>query len=308
MAIPLAGGARPDTIQAHRRAVDRVIQAMHENLAEEFSLEDMADVALISPYHFNRVFHQVAGVPPCQFLSALRLWHAKRLLLTTHLKVTDICFEVGYNSLGTFTRRFTDLVGVPPQRLRALGRSGGLEPLMERLRASLVAHAAEAADASGGETAGGPVPGRTPAARAGARGGPAGLHGVAHAPAGFHGPVFVGLFASSLPQGRPLACTVLAQPGSFHIARPPDGTLHLFAAAVEPRAQDAAEHLLFERALRGTAGGRVVRVRNGAAAAPVDLVLRAPEAVDPPILLTFPVLLAERLVGAPAAAPGAAVN
>lgn len=303
METSLTRTTRPDTIQAHRRAVDRVIEAMHQNLGEEFSLEDMAHVALISPYHFNRVFHQVAGLPPCQFLSALRLWQAKRLLLTTCLKVTDICFEVGYNSLGTFTRRFTDLVGLPPQRLRALARSGGLQPLMERLRATLAVHvgavAAEEADAGGAP----PIQERT-------RGGKAqslvstdcaaskSLHGCVRAP-GFRGPVFVGLFASSLPQGRPLACTVLAQPGPFRISHPPDGALHLFAAAIDPEAHDAAEHLLFERALRGTTG-QVLQVRNGSSSAPVEFTLRAPEAIDPPILLTFPLLLAERLASAPA--------
>lgn len=369
MASQLVNNARPDTVEAHRRAVDRVIQAMHQNLAEEFSLEDMAGVAYISPYHFNRVFHQVAGVPPCQYLSALRLWYAKRLLLTTPLKVTDICFEVGYNSLGTFTRRFTDLVGVPPQRLRALARSGGLQPLMGKLRAALAAHAEAAAAGTADEeedddglvpghhaagnghdpvTGNGngnghrpvsgngyrPLPGNghdaasgngshalsgngqsamsgnglrraagnghgTPAPGAG---GP-GLVGRVRGPADFRGPVFIGLFATPLPQGRPLACTVLAEPGRFHISHPPDGTLHVFAAAVDPEAHDAAEDLLFEHALRGAAGGRVVEVRHGSADAPVDLALRLPEPFDPPILLTLPVLLAERLASAPATHP-----
>ncbi|HEX6903879.1 MAG TPA: AraC family transcriptional regulator [Thermoanaerobaculia bacterium] len=271
--IALASTSRPDTIQAHRRAVDRVIHAMYQNLAREFSLKDMASVALISPYHFNRVFHQVAGMPPCQFLSALRLWQAKRLLVTTQLKVTDICFEVGYNSLGTFTRRFTDLVGVPPQRLRALARSGGIEPLLRGLGSGLAA-----VDQVG----------------------PNSLHGKVKAPEGFRGPVFLGLFASPLPQGRPLACTVLAQPGPFQISYLPDGTFHLFAAAVDPEAQDAAELLLLERALRGTLR-RAVKVRNGVAAAPVEVTLRPPEPIDPPILLTFPLLLAERLASPPLA-------
>jgi AraC-like DNA-binding protein len=309
MATSLTNTTRSETAAAHRRAVDRVIQAMHENLSEEFSLEDMADVAIISPYHFNRVFHQIAGLPPCQFLSALRLWQAKRLLLTTRLKVTDICFEVGYNSLGTFTRRFTDLVGVPPQRLRALARSGGLQPLMGKLRAALAAHADSGAAHDGGAeeerdpdaAAADGAAGNGKAADARPGRAAHGVHGRVRAPEGFRGAVFVGLFATPLPQGRPLACTVLAAPGTFHLAHPPDGKHYLFAAAAEPEAEAPSEHLLFERALRGGAAGRLVEVASGAVEERVEIALRPPEPIDPPILLTFPVLLAERLAAAPAA-------
>src|SRR5258707_14891588 len=96
----------------HHRAVERVISAMHQRLDEDFSLEEMANLAYMSPFHFNRIFRQLTGVPPCQFMSALRLESARRLLLTTQLSVTDVCFEVGYSSLGTFIRRFTDLLGL----------------------------------------------------------------------------------------------------------------------------------------------------------------------------------------------------
>src|SRR5204863_6766090 len=80
--------------------------------------EDLASVAYLSPSHFQRVFHRLIGIPPGEFLSALRLQAARRLLLTTSLSVTDICFEVGYNSIGSFTSRFTHLVGLPPRLLR----------------------------------------------------------------------------------------------------------------------------------------------------------------------------------------------
>src|SRR4029453_11315599 len=101
---------RADTVAFHAQAAERVISAMRERLDQPFSLEEMSEVAIMSPFHFNRPFRELTGIPPCQFLSAVRLQAAKRLLLTTDLSVTDICFEVGYNSLGTFIRRFTDLV------------------------------------------------------------------------------------------------------------------------------------------------------------------------------------------------------
>src|ERR1044072_8789445 len=109
-----------DTIASHRRAVERVITTARERLCEPISLRDMSRVAYISEFHFNRVFHRITGLPPNKFISAMRLDEAKRLLLNTNLSITDICFEVGYNSLSTFTRRFTQQVGLGPREFRYL--------------------------------------------------------------------------------------------------------------------------------------------------------------------------------------------
>src|SRR5271157_3336169 len=84
------------TLAAHMQAIKRAIQVMHDHLHEVLTLEDMASVACLSPFHFNRVFSHLTGIPPGEFLSALRFQAARRLLLTTSLSVTEICFEVGY--------------------------------------------------------------------------------------------------------------------------------------------------------------------------------------------------------------------
>src|ERR1700694_76714 len=115
------------TLAAHTQAIEHAIQAMHTHLHELLTLEDLASVACLSPYHFNRVFHRLIGIPPGEFLSALRFQAARRLLLTTPLSVTDICFEVGYTSMGSFTSRFTHLVGLSPRLLRQ--RAQAFEPL-----------------------------------------------------------------------------------------------------------------------------------------------------------------------------------
>src|SRR5712692_6429375 len=99
------------TLAAQTQAVERAIQTMHTHLHEVLTLEDLASVAYLSPSHFHRVFCRLIGIPPGEFLSALRLQAARRLLVTTSLSVTDICFEVGYTSTGSFTSRFTHLVG-----------------------------------------------------------------------------------------------------------------------------------------------------------------------------------------------------
>src|SRR5260221_7886984 len=95
------------TLVTQTQAVERAIQAMHTHLHELLTLEDLASVACLSPSHFTRVFDRLIGIPPGEFLSALRFQAARRLLLTTPLSVTDICFEVGYTSTGSFTSRFT---------------------------------------------------------------------------------------------------------------------------------------------------------------------------------------------------------
>src|SRR6266849_6689334 len=111
-------GTRHVTLAAQTQAVERAIQIMHTHLHEVLPLEDLASVACLSPSHFHRVFCRLIGIPPGEFLSALRLQAARRLLVTTSLSVIDICFEVGYTSTGSFTSRFTQRVGLSPRVLR----------------------------------------------------------------------------------------------------------------------------------------------------------------------------------------------
>src|SRR6266581_6434156 len=119
--------ARHETLAAQTQAVERVIHAMHTHLHELLTLEDLASVACLSPSHFHRVFRRLIGIPPGEFLTALRFQMARRLLVTTPLSVTDIYFEVGYTSTGSFTSRFTHLVGLSPRLLRQ--RAHAFEPL-----------------------------------------------------------------------------------------------------------------------------------------------------------------------------------
>jgi AraC family transcriptional regulator len=107
--------ARHMTLAAHMQAVERAIQVMHIHMHEVLTLEDLASAAYLSPSRFKHVFRHLIGIPPGEFLSALRLQAARRLLLTTPLSVTEVCFEVGYSSPGSFTSRFTHRVGLSPR-------------------------------------------------------------------------------------------------------------------------------------------------------------------------------------------------
>src|SRR3954468_23765148 len=113
--------AREPIDEGLERAVIRVIDTMRQNLSEQLTVDDMARAARFSKFHFTRVFQRVTGVSPGRFLSAMRLEEAKRLLLSTTLTVADISHRVGYNSVGTFSSRFRNSVGVSPTTYRQLG-------------------------------------------------------------------------------------------------------------------------------------------------------------------------------------------
>jgi len=97
------------------RARDR-LREIHDR---EWSLEKIAREAGLSPYHFIRSYKAVFGETPHQVRIAARLELAKRLLMAGEQSVTDVCSEVGFSSLGTFSGLFARRVGVPPSLYRA---------------------------------------------------------------------------------------------------------------------------------------------------------------------------------------------
>jgi AraC-like DNA-binding protein len=264
---------REDTVAAHRRAVERVIADARERLCEPISLHDMSRVAYLSAFHFNRVFHQITGLPPNKFISAMRLNEAKRLLLNTEMSITDICFEVGYNSLSTFTRRFTQRVGLGPREFRYLAER--ITPVSVE---SLCSHYAELTQ------------------RATLRAPFEGVEGFVEASnPGGGGPIFVGLFRAHIPQSRPVGGSLLTSPGAFRIGPVPDGIYHLLAAAL-PQPADTLGYLLPNSAnLSVGAGIGPVIVRQGSANGPFNISLRPMALTDPPLLVSLPFLLADAL-------------
>jgi AraC-like DNA-binding protein len=73
----------------------------------------------MSKAHFSRRFREVYGETPYSYLMTRRIERAKALLRRRDLSVTDVCFEVGWTSLGSFSARFTELVGESPSKYRA---------------------------------------------------------------------------------------------------------------------------------------------------------------------------------------------
>lgn len=98
--------------------LQRVIETMHEGLAKEFSLGQLATIAELSDYHFSRMFKRATGLPPSQYFIRMRISRARHLLLETKRSVIDIGMEVGYLSPSHFSQVFRREVGVTPSAYR----------------------------------------------------------------------------------------------------------------------------------------------------------------------------------------------
>lgn len=90
---------------------------------EDWPVERLARVSGVSQAHFARSFRGAFGVPPHRYLLTRRIERARALLRDTDLPVTDIAFETGWNSLGTFGRIFRDVTGESPSELRKRERA-----------------------------------------------------------------------------------------------------------------------------------------------------------------------------------------
>ncbi|MGP9844687.1 helix-turn-helix transcriptional regulator [Brachybacterium sp. 107] len=94
--------------------------ALAQERPTDLHVADLADHVGYSPFHFSRIFAKHTGIGPGQYLIALRIDAAKRLLLSGDDAVVEVGAAVGFDSLSSFTRRFRMTVGVPPAQLRRL--------------------------------------------------------------------------------------------------------------------------------------------------------------------------------------------
>jgi AraC family transcriptional regulator len=236
-------------------AVERAINHIWDQYGEHLTLSDLANSAILSRFHFSRIFKEATGVSPGRFLSAVRICQAKRLLLTTSLNVTDICFAVGFNSLGSFTNHFTDSVGVSPSRFRRLPENGGFtlpRPQLDPLVSGTVA-------------------------------------GTVSLPKGFAvARMYVGIFDTQIVQRHPACATVLeidSRTGrcAYHLVGAPEGCGFLHAVAVA----DSVDPEPWTRRVLLTSGASPVQVTAGAVTE-VSISMRPQRKTDLPVLLALP--------------------
>ncbi|GAB3971134.1 AraC family transcriptional regulator [Plantactinospora veratri] len=241
-----------DTIE---QAVGRAIAAMRENLGEQLTVDDIARAAMFSKFHFTRIFQRATGVSPGRFLSALRLQRAKHLLVSTSLNVADISVRVGYNSVGTFSTRFS--------------RSVGMSPTAYRKRSGFAPHIPVDPHLGLDGRSSGRVSGR-----------------VWPAQAEENSLIFVGLFPDRIPQGRPVRCAILSGWGQYRFDSVPAGTWYLLAQEVtgDPRAA-IGEPDGVDGSVSVATNGPLTIGRDTFIQA--DLLLKPAGTLDPPVLLAL---------------------
>ena len=115
-------GFRASTRQELYRRLHRARDYIDSCYAEKMSVERIARVACLSPYHFHRTFQSAFGETPMRRLQERRLRAACRLLATTDRPVTLIGLEVGFDSLGSFSWLFQRRIGVSPRAYRAAAK------------------------------------------------------------------------------------------------------------------------------------------------------------------------------------------
>ncbi|WP_370943938.1 helix-turn-helix transcriptional regulator [Amycolatopsis sp. cg5] len=247
-------------------AVRQVIASMHARYFDPITLTELASEVFVSPFHFSRVFAKATGVTPGRYLTAIRLFEAKRLLLTTALTVSDIVCSVGYSSVGTFTSRFTRAVGMTPtqyrepevgQLLLALAPNFRRLPSLSTLR-NLGRNCASSTVGDGVLTGRIVMPDGAPPAD-----------------------VLIGVFAEAIPQRGPVAFTgkVSVRSTDFEIQGVPDGDWVVMAVGEHSTGPSQSR---FSTAMQPYS----VRVRDGRAEQ-LKIAMRAPLATDPPIAITL---------------------
>jgi AraC family transcriptional regulator len=234
-------------------AEERAIRFLYERYSESLSLADIANSAILSRFHFCRTFRDATGVTPGRFLSAIRIYQAKRMLLNTKMNVTDIAFAVGYNSLGSFSNHFTDSVGIAPGRFRRISQDGGFKLPSPR----------QDSDAPNSAT----------------------VTGTIAFPRGYaRGRVYLGVFDTPIVQRQPAASVIVETPDTaFQLAGVPEGTFYLRAVAVSDNMDP--EPWTRRTLLVGGVGPMTITA-DAVISARVEL--RPRRATDLPILLALP--------------------
>jgi AraC-like DNA-binding protein len=145
----------PDELLVHLR---RARDLADRRYAEPLDLAALAAAAGVSKYHFLRCFAAVYGRTPARYVTERRIERAQDLLRATNLTVTEICFLVGFSSLGSFSSRFSELVGTSPSAYQARYAADGapripgcyvfMHGLSDRRRSSATTEKPEADDRS----------------------------------------------------------------------------------------------------------------------------------------------------------------
>jgi AraC family transcriptional regulator len=93
---------------------NQVVDYIQAHLDQELSLDDLAAISQLSPYHFSRSFKQKLGLSPCQYIIWQRVERAKQLLQTQQMSIAEVAIACGFTHQSHLNRHFKRLVGVTP--------------------------------------------------------------------------------------------------------------------------------------------------------------------------------------------------
>lgn len=244
--------------------LDEVIAYIHQNIYEPLSLLKLAGHVAYSPYHFTRIFKERVGLSPLYYVSSLRIQKAKELLLRTDLSVRDIGLEIGQQSLGTFTSRFTERVGMTPSEFRnsTLQTEDHFQSLKSlsnwrTLNPAVIEHAR--------------------------------IEGTVQSELPIEGVILIGLFSKPIPEGPPLYGTLLPSLGEYCFTNVKPGTYYLMATSISWGMQ-STDILLPYNTLRARLKEPII-VDPDTSLLHRKVILHAPRIDDPPILISLPLLM-----------------
>ena len=244
--------------------VEASLHYIQDHIFDPLSLGKIAHEAGYSPYHFTRIFKAHMGISLFYYVSSLRLQKAKDLLLHTELTIRDIALEVGQQSLGTFTTRFTQKVGVSPAVFRKTAKEA--EKALETIKR--LEEAKTDNEPSGDQCS---------------------MHGTIEAEIPYEGIVLIGLFPKPIPEGIPLHGTLVKLPGRFCFSGVRPGVYYLMGTSVS-WGMRAESILLTQKNLR-TRNHQPLEISPEKNTVPLKVKLHLPQLDDPPILVSLPFLM-----------------
>ncbi|MDF2649504.1 MAG: transcriptional regulator [Paenibacillus sp.] len=245
--------------------IDEIIAYINKHIYDPLPLAHLAAHVSYSPYHFARIFKERIGLPPLYYVSSVRLQKAKDLLLRSNLSVRDIGLEIGQQSLGTFTTRFTERVGVSPSDFR---NSTMQADEHFRTLQKLKEWHSDNSPSTQYIT----------------------IKGTIHTEIPFEGVILIGLFAKPIPEGLPLYGTLVSSSsGNFSFTDVKPGTYYLMATSVSWGMQ-AIDFLLPHTTLR-TRSKEPIIVEPFSYIPHMQVMLHLPHPDDPPILISLPLLM-----------------
>ena len=116
-------GIKPNKQQEYTEKFLSICNYLNEHCTEDLTLEEVADMAGFSKYHFSRLFKEFAGMPFYKYLNTRRIAYSEKLLLDPEINVTEVAIRSGFNSISAFMRMFKIVRNCTPTQFRNLNNA-----------------------------------------------------------------------------------------------------------------------------------------------------------------------------------------